>query len=136
MKAGGQELRLIPGRRMVIVTPAGEREVQGPEQTPVMIDQLLAPLMTPEARQALAAGKAEWRFPLAGIGAVRARAEVRQGATHAGFAVGETAAPAGTATPPAAPPAAVGAGRVAAVEGTTVAMEELLRTLVGLKGSD
>ena len=35
MKAGGQELRLIPGRRMVIVTPAGEREVQGPEQTPV-----------------------------------------------------------------------------------------------------
>ena len=45
MKAGGQELRLIPGRRMVIVTPAGEREVQGPEQTPVMIDQLLAPLV-------------------------------------------------------------------------------------------
>jgi len=43
MKAGGQELRLIPGRRMVIVTPAGEREVQGPEQTPVMIDELLAP---------------------------------------------------------------------------------------------
>jgi twitching motility protein PilT len=137
MKAGGQELRLIPGRRMVIVTPAGEREVQGPEQTPVMIDQLLAPLMTPDARQALAAGKAEWRFQLAGIGAVRARAEVRQGATHVGFAVGETAAtaPAPAATP-AAPPATVGAGRVAAPDGTTAAMEELLRTLVGMKGSD
>jgi twitching motility protein PilT len=126
MKAGGQELRLIPGRRMVIVTPAGEREVQGPEQTAVMIDQLLSPLMTPDARQALAAGKAEWRFQLAGIGAVRARAEVKQGATHVGFAVGETAAP----------PAAVGAGRVAALDGTTAAMEELLRTLVGMKGSD
>ena len=126
MKAGGQELRLIPGRRMVIVTPAGEREVQGPEQTPVMIDQLLAPLMTPDSRQALAAGKAEWRFQLAGIGAVRARAEVRQGATHVGFAVGETAAP----------PAAVAAGRVAALDGTTAAMEDLLRTLVGMKGSD
>ena len=117
MKAGGQELRLIPGRRMVIVTPAGEREVQGPEQTPVMIDQLLAPLMTPDARQALAAGKAEWRFQLAGIGAVRGGAEVRQGATHVGFAVGETAAatPAPAATP-AAPPATVGAGRVAALD--------------------
>jgi twitching motility protein PilT len=126
MKAGGQELRLIPGRRMVIVTPAGEREVQGPEQTAAMIDQLLAPLLTPDARQALAAGKAEWRLQLAGIGAVRARAEVKQGATHVGFAVGETAAP----------PAAAGAGRVAALDGTTAAMEELLRTLVGMKGSD
>ena len=29
VKAGGQELRLTPGRRIVIVTPAGEREVQG-----------------------------------------------------------------------------------------------------------
>ena len=44
VKAGRQELRLVPGRRIVIVTPAGEREVQGPEQTSAMIDQLLAPL--------------------------------------------------------------------------------------------
>ncbi|HEY8150902.1 MAG TPA: ATPase, T2SS/T4P/T4SS family, partial [Vicinamibacteria bacterium] len=140
MKAGGQELRLIPGRRMVIVTPAGEREVQGPEQTPVMIDQILGPLMTPDARQALAAGKADWRFQLAGIGVVRARAEVRQGATHVGFAVGEAAAAAPGATAaaatPAAPPPTVGAGRVAALDGTTAAMEELLRTLVAMKGSD
>ena len=69
---------------MVIVTPAGEREVQGPEQTSAMIDQLVGPHLTPEARQGLAAGKAEWRFQLAGIGVVRARAEMKQGGTHAG----------------------------------------------------
>src|ERR1043165_7217907 len=134
MKAGGQELRLIPGRRMVIVTPAGEREVQGPEQTSAMIDQLVAPHLTPEARQGLAAGKAEWRFQLAGIGVVRARAEMKHGGTHAGFAVGEVAGvPASVAT--AAAPAAV-AGRQAPLDGTVAAMEELLRILVGMKGSD
>ena len=45
VKAGGQEVRLVPGRRIVILTPAGEREVQGPEQTPSTIDQLLAPIL-------------------------------------------------------------------------------------------
>ena len=54
VKAGGQEVRLLPGRRIVILTPAGEREVQGPEQTPSTIDQLLAPILTADARQALA----------------------------------------------------------------------------------
>ena len=133
VKAGGQELRLIPGRRMVIVTPAGEREVQGPEQTSAMIDQLLTPLLTPDARQGLAAGRAEWRFQLAGIGVVRARAEAKPGGTHAGFMVGEAA---GAAAPaPVAAPAA-GVGRAAVLDGTAAAMDELLRTLVGMKGSD
>jgi twitching motility protein PilT len=134
VKAGGQELRLIPGRRMVIVTPAGEREVQGPEQTSAMIDQLLAPHLTPEARQGLAAGRAEWRFQMAGVGVVRARAEMKQGGTHAGFTVGEAAGAA--AAPAAAPAASAGAGRALALDGTVAAMEELLRTLVGMKGSD
>ena len=134
VKAGGQELRLIPGRRLVIVTPAGEREVQGPEQTSAMIDQLVGPHLTPEARQGLAAGKAEWRFELAGIGVVRARAEMKQGGTHAGFAVGEGAgAPAAVA---AAAPAAAVAARPAPLDGTAAAIEELLRTLVAMKGSD
>ena len=62
MKAGGQEIRLIPGRRIVIVTPAGEREVQGPEQTAATIEQMIAPVITPEARQALNAGRADWTF--------------------------------------------------------------------------
>ena len=135
VKAGGQELRLIPGRRMVIVTPQGEREVQGPEQTSAMIDQLVAPHLTPEARQGLAAGRAEWRFQLAGIGVVRARAETKQGGTHAGFAVGEAAGAAVAASAAAPAPAAV-PGRAAVLDGTVAAMEELLRTLVGMKGSD
>ena len=136
VKAGGQELRLIPGRRLVIVTPAGEREVQGPEQTSAMIDQLVGPHLTPEARQGLAAGKAEWRFELAGIGVVRARAETKQGGTHAGFAVGEGAgAPAAVAAAAPAPAAAV-SGRRAPLDGTAAAIEELLRTLVAMKGSD
>jgi len=134
VKAGGQELRLIPGRRMVIVTPAGEREVQGPEQTSAMIDQLLAPLLSPDARQGLAAGRADWRFQLAGIGVVRARAEMKPGGTHAGFTVGEAAGAAAPASAPAATAAAT--GRAATLDGTTAAMEELLRTLVAMKGSD
>jgi twitching motility protein PilT len=152
VKAGGQELRLIPGRRIVIVTATGEREVQGPEQTGPGIDQLLSPLLTAEARQGLAGGRAEWRFQLPGIGIVRANAEARQGATHATFAVGEGAsasasagAPAGAAAAPATPvaprtavpTAAVAvAGRAAGLDGTVAAIEELLRTLVGMKGSD
>jgi twitching motility protein PilT len=144
VKAGGQELRLIPGRRIVIVTPTGEREVQGPEQTAAAIDQLLSPLLTADARQGLAAGRAEWRIQMPGIGAVRARAEIRDGATHAGFSVGD--APAASASPaaapaaphaPASPPvASVSARPSASLDGTKAAMEELFRVLVGMKASD
>ncbi|HEY2941615.1 MAG TPA: type IV pilus twitching motility protein PilT [Vicinamibacteria bacterium] len=146
VKAGGQELRLIPGRRIVILTASGEREVQGPEQTPAGIDQLLSPVLTAEARQGLAGGRAEWRFQMPGIGVVRARAEVRQGATHAGFSVGDSAAvPAASTAPgptaaPAAPaspaPSATAAARPATLDGTVGAMEDLFRTLVTMKGSD
>jgi hypothetical protein len=41
VKAGGRELLLTPGGA-VIVTPAGEREVQGAPQTGETIDQLWA----------------------------------------------------------------------------------------------
>ena len=46
MKVGGRELRLLPGRKLVVVTAAGEREVQGPEQTSESIRQLLEPILT------------------------------------------------------------------------------------------
>jgi twitching motility protein PilT len=144
VKAGGQELRLIPGRRIVIVTPGGEREVQGAEQTPAAIDQLLLPLLTPEARQALAAGQADWKIQVAGVGPVRARAERREGGTHVGFTVGDgpvaaaaPAAPARAATPAApAPAAAVGGRSAAVIDGTKTAIEDLFRVLVGMKASD
>jgi len=120
VKAGSREMRLSPGRRIVIVTAAGEREVQGAPQTASAIQDLLGPLLTPEARQALAAGRAEWRFQLPRLGGVRARAEVRDGAVHASFTVEEGTAAATAA--PASPPAA--------------AMDELFRLLVAMKGSD
>jgi twitching motility protein PilT len=147
VKAGGQELRLIPGRRIVIVTATGEREVQGPEQTQAGIDQLLSPWLTPEARQGLAAGRAEWRIQVPGVGAVRARAEVRPGGTHAGFALGDApagavaaAAPMPVASVPAAGPAPAAVAPAAAgarvLDGTAAAMDELFRTMVNMKASD
>ncbi|HEY2940818.1 MAG TPA: type IV pilus twitching motility protein PilT [Vicinamibacteria bacterium] len=138
VKAGGQEVRLVPGRRIVILTPAGEREVQGPEQTPSTIDQLLAPLLTADAREALAGGRAEWGLDVPGVGPVRARAERRPDGTFASFAVGNAARPAAapapaavTAPAPAAVPPAAPRGSGPAAE-----IEELFRVMVDMKASD
>jgi twitching motility protein PilT len=126
VKAGGQEVRLVPGRRILIVTPAGEREVQGPEQTPSTIDQLLAPLLTADARQALAAGRAEWGLEVPGVGPVRARAERRPDGTFATFALG--GAPRPVAAPAPAP--------VPRASGPAAEIEELFRVMVEMKASD
>jgi twitching motility protein PilT len=136
-KAGGRELRLVPGRRMVLVLPGGEREVQGQEQTGASIDSLLDGVLTPEARQALSRGRAEWVLEVAGLGNVRAWAEARPGGTHAGFGLEGDAAPAPAGAPrapaPAPPPAPVPRpGRDPAVR----EIEELLTALHSMKGSD
>jgi twitching motility protein PilT len=133
VKAGGREVRLVPGRRIVIVTPAGEREVQGPEQTAGGIDQLLAPLLTPDARQALAAGRAEWGVEVAGVGPVQARAERRSEGTFATFAVGNASRPAAVAAPVAPPVAAAPSPRAS---GPAAEIEELFRVMVEMKASD
>ena len=130
VKAGGQEVRLVPGRRIVILTPAGEREVQGPEQTPSTIDQLLAPILTADARQALAAGRAEWGLDVPGVGPVRARAERRPDGTFASFAVGG-----GASSRPAAAPVAP-SGPAPRGSGPAAEIEELFRVMVDMKASD
>ena len=145
-KAGSQEVRLVPGRRIVFVTPTGEREVQGAEQTSAGIDQLLAPMVTPEARQRLGSGRSEWRVAVPGVGSVGIRVDVRDGATHAGFvlAKGATAAvaapPPAVAAPPAAPaPAAQAATptiKTPAYTTPTAAIDALFRTMVEMKASD
>jgi twitching motility protein PilT len=137
VKAGGHEVRLVPGRRIVIVTPAGEREVQGPEQSPAAIDQLLAPLLTADARQALAAGRAEWAFEVAGVGSVRARAERRPDGTFASFGVGNSSrlSPVPAPAPASASPAAVTAAAPRG-SGPAAEFEELLRVMVEMKASD
>jgi twitching motility protein PilT len=127
-KAGGQELRLLPGRRIVIMTPAGEREVQGPPQTPASIEELLAPVLTEDSRKSLAAGtRAEWRMEVAGVGEVRALAELGPGATRAVFSL-DNAAPAAPLPAPAAPRAKPA--------GPAAELEELLTLIFDMKASD
>ena len=130
-KAGGREVRLVPGRRIVILTPKGEREVQGPEQTPSTIDQLLAPIITADARQALAAaGVAEWGLEVPGVGLVRARAERRPDGPFAVFDLGGAPQPV-TAPPPAAAPSSA-----SSAPGSVAEIEELFRVTVAMQASD
>lgn len=77
------EVKLVPGRRTIVVLPHGESEVKGEPQTPDRIHDLLAAVMTPEARRALSSGWAEWDFELEGKGPVRACVEVKMGLPHA-----------------------------------------------------
>jgi len=142
MKAGGQEVRLVAGRRIVIVTPKGEREVQGAEQTGATIDQLLGPVMTVDARRALGAGQADWTCTIAGVGSVRIRAQVRDGATMAVIAPsvdGQEEAAAESApepAPPAPPPPATAIRPGVASSGATREIDDLFRTMVQMKASD
>jgi twitching motility protein PilT len=132
VKAGGRELLLTPGRRVIIVTPAGEREVQGVPQTGETIDQLVGPLLTPDARQRLSTGRADWRLDVAGVGTVAAWAERRNGALHAGFAPGAGAPAAAPPAPAAAPPAPARVGG----PGSIAEMEALFRLMIERKASD
>jgi twitching motility protein PilT len=136
VKAGGRELLLTPGRRVVIVTPAGEREVQGNPQTGEGIDQLVGPMLTPEARQRLSTGRADWKVEVPGVGAVAAWAERRNGALHAGFVPGGSVAAAAPAAAAPAPPAAAAASRVPAGGGSAGEMEALFRLMIERKASD
>jgi twitching motility protein PilT len=71
VKAGGNALKLIPGRRMVVVTTTGEWEVQGEIQTAAVIEKILATVLPPGGRERLAQGAAEWEVDVAGIGRVK-----------------------------------------------------------------
>lgn len=80
-----QEVRLVPGRRTIVITPAGENEVRGDAQTPERINAMLESVLTPEARRSLSTGWAEWTFDLPEHGPVRATAELKMGLVHATF---------------------------------------------------
>ncbi|HEY6079509.1 MAG TPA: type IV pilus twitching motility protein PilT [Polyangiaceae bacterium] len=111
---GATEVRLVPGRRTIVVVPAGESEVKGDPQTSEKIQSLLTPVLTPGARQHLASGFAEWDFDLEGRGPVRACAEVKVGLLNVAFFLDRCQTPAqqGERQPApqrAAPPAAAAA---------------------------
>jgi twitching motility protein PilT len=80
---GASELRLMPGRRTIVVLPQGESEVKGDPQTSERIQALLAPVLTEEAKRHLESGFAEWDFDLEGKGPVRACVEHKLGMLHA-----------------------------------------------------
>ncbi len=113
-----EEVRLVPGRRTIVITAAGENEVRGDTQTPEQINNMLEPILTPDARRSLAGGWAEWIFDLPGHGPIKATAELKRGLVHAHFVLnydgkavpgGATAPRAEAATrpvPPAPRPAA------------------------------
>jgi twitching motility protein PilT len=133
LKAGGRELRLIPGRRLVIMTDAGEREVQGAEQAPAAIEQLLAPVFPAHAREGLAKGRVEWALDVAGVGPLQGWAERREGQVHAGFVFNGVAA-ARPAAPSSAPPSV--AARARAGAGPAAEMEAFLVAMVEMRASD
>jgi twitching motility protein PilT len=109
LSVGAQEVRLEPGRRVIVVLPQGESEVRGDPQTSERIDELIKPVIPPDSRRALASGWAEWEFDLEGKGPVRACAELKMGLLHVSLfldrCVGApAAAPQKAAARPAAPP--------------------------------
>jgi twitching motility protein PilT len=134
-KAGGREVRLVPGRRIVIVTPAGEREVQGAAQTGETIAALLAGVLSAEVRERLAAGGAEWSVRVPGVGSVPVVAQAGPGGIVATFRLGDDGAPAlqpASAAPARAPapPAPRAAG------GAAAEMDELFRAMAEMGASD
>jgi len=104
LAVGGTEVRLIPGRRTVVVMPAGESEVRGDVQTSERIQQMLEPVLSPEARRGLSSGFAEWQFPLEDKGPARARAELKAGQLSAFFFLDQCDANGARGLPRPAPP--------------------------------
>jgi twitching motility protein PilT len=86
---GGQELRLVAGRKAVAVAPSGESEIGAAEINSQLFQQMVVPIMPAAARQALAAGRAEWVVRHADFGAVRVAAALENGSAQASFFLNE-----------------------------------------------
>jgi twitching motility protein PilT len=97
-------------------------------------------MMTEEARQALSAGRAEWRIEVAGVTGVTVAAESRPGGMSAAVRLG--AGPAPAAAPPPGPSAAPVPTPVAEAvprrraSGQVAEMEDLFAVLCEMKASD
>ena len=156
-RAGGSEVRLIPGRRTVVITATGEGEIPGPVHTPISIAELVAPHLTQPVRQALTAGSADWWLTVESIGQIFAEAKQEAAGATFAFTFGPSSAPASAVvdipdpsvaeragagpagvepppTAPAGPQKTVVAPRIQAGNGPEI--EGLFRMLVELKASD
>src|SRR5687767_7300341 len=83
IRVGGRELRLVPGHRAAVSGPAGQQELAGAPQSSDTIQQLMAPVVTPQARQALLGGRAEWNVRHSDLGGIRIIFEVKDGVSAA-----------------------------------------------------
>src|SRR2546423_1534550 len=106
LQLGAQEVRLIPGRRVIVVLPQGEHEVRREPQSIEKIRALIEPVMTEEAKRGLGSGWTEWNFDLEGRGPVRACAELRVGLINVSLFL-DRCEPSAQATVQVPPPAAV-----------------------------
>jgi twitching motility protein PilT len=161
LMVGASEVRLLPGRRTIVVLPQGESEVKGEPQTNEKIQTLLGPVLNEEVKRRLAGGFAEWDFDLEGRGPVRAYVELKLGLAHVSLFLDrcEGAAKPAERVPARAAPVAVEpqeldiprAGALptqppiaqsklaydsALSDGSTASIDRLLNKLLELKGSD
>lgn len=84
-RAGAWELRLLPGRGLIIIGESGEREVKNSAKTAAEIHELISAVMPPDAKRLLAGGRADWRLRHATLGDIHATVEIRSGEPHATF---------------------------------------------------
>ena len=110
--AGGSEIHLAPSRPIRIVTPTGEQH--GPQISAEEIERVLIPVVPPAARDALAAGRAEWTMRHRELGRIR----VVAGEAKASFFLDEPLALVTSETVP------------------TAEMDALFRQMVELRASD
>ena len=99
VRVGGRELRLVAGRRAAVTGPSGEQELSGVPQSSDTIDQLMAPVVTPQARLALTAGRAEWNVRHSDLGGIRIVFEVTNGVSGARLTLEEVVEPSKKARP-------------------------------------
>jgi twitching motility protein PilT len=143
LKAGGQEVRLEPGRRVVVRTSTGEREAQGAEQTSDGIERLITPTLPAGGREALRSGRVEWTFDSSNGTAVQGIAERRPSGVHAWFTLSAEDAPvvAEIAPPPVAPAKKARSGHAAPHAPASPGkagpdVDALFRALVEMRASD
>jgi twitching motility protein PilT len=132
--AGAREMRLSTGKKIVIAGASGEQEVAGAELTSQAIQQLVAPIMPPAARQAIAAGRAEWVMRHNDLGDIRVSLRIEGQSLFAVFqfdGAAAAAAPAAQAAPPAA-----AAAPVISTSGPTAEMDGLFAEMFAMKASD
>jgi twitching motility protein PilT len=117
--AGGSELHLASARKIMIVTSDGAREISGPEVTAQLIQEVIAPVVPPAARDALASGRAEWQIRHSELGKIRVIAE----AERASFFLD-------------APPPAPKLSLVTENTRPTAEMDSLFQQMVDMRASD